>query len=117
MGLGRVAVQPQWIFDCCNFKGLLPTNDYVPGCELPPHLSPFVKETEYQPPEMEQMERKARAGDTLLGHGSDSEEEDEESDDEEEEASDEDGETEEAPAKKVKVEEKEPEKNGAEKAK
>merc|ERR1712131_579717 len=76
--LGRVAVQPQWIFDCCNFKGLLPTNDYVPGCELPPHLSPFVKETEYQPPEMEQMERKARAGDTLLGHGSDSEEEDEE---------------------------------------
>merc|ERR1719210_2643893 len=114
--LGRVAVQPQWIFDCCNFKGLLPTNDYVPGCELPPHLSPFVKETEYQPPEMEQMERKARAGDTLLGHGSDSEEEDEESDDEEE-ASDEDGETEEVPAKKVKVEEKESEKNGAEKAK
>jgi len=112
--LGRVAVQPQWIFDCCNFKGLLPTNDYVPGCELPPHLSPFVKETEYQPPEMEQMERKARAGDTLLGHGSDSEEEDEESEDDEgEEASEDDGqdgETEEAPAKKVKVENEKTEK-------
>ena len=43
------------------------------------------------------MERKARAGDTLLGHGSDSEEEDEESDDEEDEASEGDDETEEAP--------------------
>jgi len=82
--LGRVAVQPQWAFDSANFKGLLPTNDYVPGAELPPHLSPFVKETEYQPPEQEEMERKIRAGDTLLGRESDEEEVDSESGEESE---------------------------------
>jgi len=83
--LGRVAIQPQWAFDSANFKGLMPTNDYVPGASLPPHLSPFVKESEYQPPEHEEMERKMRAGDTLLGKESDEEEMDSESEDDDDE--------------------------------
>ena len=61
----RYYVQPQWVFDCVNYSKLLPVEDYFPGVELPPHLSPFVKEEEreYVPPERQAMleeERKAR---------------------------------------------------------
>lgn len=51
--LNRYYVQPQWVYDCVNYRKLLPEQDYFPGETLPPHLSPFVEEKEgdYVPPE------------------------------------------------------------------
>ena len=54
----RAYVQPQWVFDCVNRRKVLPTGLYAPGAPLPPHLSPFVEESEedYIPPErMDQL--------------------------------------------------------------
>ena len=53
----RYYVQPQWIADSVNHRRLLPVEDYFPGVDLPPHLSPFVKEEEgdYIPPERQAM--------------------------------------------------------------
>ncbi|CAJ0950766.1 unnamed protein product, partial [Mesorhabditis belari] len=42
--LNRVYIQPQWVFDCLNARRKLPTQQYLPGQELPPHFSPFIKE-------------------------------------------------------------------------
>jgi pescadillo protein len=40
-----------------NNRKLQPVEDYFPGVDLPPHLSPFVKEEEgdYIPPERQAM--------------------------------------------------------------
>ena len=50
-------MQPQWVFDCVNYRKLLSVEDFFTGVELPPHLSPFVQEQEgdYIPPERQAM--------------------------------------------------------------
>ena len=62
----RYYVQPQWVFDSVNARTLLPVEDYFPGVVLPPHLSPFVEETEgdYVPPERQKMIDRERGVDS-----------------------------------------------------
>ena len=63
-------MQPQWVFDCVNWRRLLPVGDYAQGALLPPHLSPFVEEGEedYVPPERaRQLEMEEEEGEGVSG--------------------------------------------------
>jgi len=55
--LGRVYIQPQWVYDSINFQRLMPTEKYALGAKLPPHFSPFVSEQEgdYVPKELAEL--------------------------------------------------------------
>jgi len=39
-------LQPQWVYDCVNFRVLIPPEEYLPGLQPPPHCSPFQEEDE-----------------------------------------------------------------------
>lgn len=53
--LSRCYVQPQWVFDSVNQRKLVVVDDYVAGCVLPPHLSPFTQAEAYVPPEQVEL--------------------------------------------------------------
>ena len=74
-------MQPQWVFDCLNARRKLPTEKYfhnfftilivfryMPGVELPPHFSPFAKESAGDYVSIERIEelRNLGKGNTIL---------------------------------------------------
>lgn len=61
---GRIYIQPQWIWDCVNEGTICRPDQYAPGAELPPHLSPWVKPTkgQYDPSApLDEQEREGEA--------------------------------------------------------
>nr|CAG4636144.1 EOG090X05E6 [Eubosmina coregoni]SVE69773.1 EOG090X05E6 [Eubosmina coregoni] len=88
--LSRYYIQPQWVFDCINFRRLLPVEDYFIGANLPPHISPFVTERlgDYIPPEKQALLDLER-GETIEGKGDLDEMESEQDSDEGSSSSDE----------------------------
>lgn len=87
--INRYYIQPQWVYDCVNGKILLPVEEYFLGVTLPPHLSPFVEESEgdYVPPEKLKL-LALQKGEKPQAEEDEEEEEEEEDDEDDEEEDD-----------------------------
>ncbi|XDG08570.1 hypothetical protein ABKA04_008185 [Annulohypoxylon sp. FPYF3050] len=82
---GRTYVQPQWVWDSINDGEMKRPDLYAPGASLPPHLSPFVQNTQGAYDPTIPLEEQQTEGEALA----DSEEEgDEDEADEDEEMGD-----------------------------
>uniref|UniRef100_A0A671PCV8 Pescadillo homolog n=1 Tax=Sinocyclocheilus anshuiensis TaxID=1608454 RepID=A0A671PCV8_9TELE len=97
--INRYYIQPQWVYDCVNEKILLPVEEYFLGVTLPPHLSPFVEESEgdYVPPEklkLLALQRGEKPREETEEEEEGDEEEDDEDDEEEDDQSEEEDEAE-----------------------
>ncbi|KAF3918238.1 Pescadillo [Orbilia brochopaga] len=108
--LGRIYVQPQYIWDCVNAGRVLRPDSYAQGAELPPHLSPWDKSKpgQYDPTapvedngdsseeeediDEEDVNMVTNGENGVASDGEDSEEDEEEDSNEEEESEDEDDE-------------------------
>uniref|UniRef100_A0A673JP57 Pescadillo homolog n=1 Tax=Sinocyclocheilus rhinocerous TaxID=307959 RepID=A0A673JP57_9TELE len=90
--INRYYIQPQWVYDCVNGKILLPVEEYFLGVTLPPHLSPFVEESEgdYVPPEKLKLQALQRGEKPQAEDDDEEEEEDDDDDDEDDQSEDED---------------------------
>lgn len=63
MKQGREYIQPQWVLDCFNEGRLLPVGPYAANATCPPHLSPFVVDSEegYKPQQRIVLDKLAEA--------------------------------------------------------
>lgn len=95
--MSRTYVQPQWVFDCVNARMKLDVKGYLPGDDLPPHLSPFAEEKpgSYIPPERQRIIALQRGEDPGIGDDDEELSEEEGSDGEDDEEIEEDSEAEE----------------------
>ncbi|XP_056603188.1 pescadillo [Triplophysa dalaica] len=105
--INRYYIQPQWVYDSLNAKMLLPVEDYFLGVTLPPHLSPFVEETEgdYVPPEKLKLLALQRGEKPQEENEEEEDDDDDDEEDDDDEQSEEDEEEEEE-AKLTEIEEK-----------
>ncbi|KAK1764793.1 Pescadillo N-terminus-domain-containing protein [Phialemonium atrogriseum] len=74
---GRIYVQPQWVWDSVNDEELKRPDQYAPGAQLPPHLSPFVQNLRGQYDPTVPLEEQQTEAEALEADVSDAEEDEE----------------------------------------
>ncbi|KAI1392926.1 Pescadillo N-terminus-domain-containing protein [Hypoxylon trugodes] len=81
---GRIYVQPQWVWDSINDGELKRPDLYVPGAQLPPHLSPFVQNTQGAYDPTIPLEEQQTEGEALEDSEEEVDEDEDEADEDEE---------------------------------
>lgn len=80
---GRIYIQPQWVWDSVNDEELKRPDEYAPGAQLPPHLSPFVQNTQGAYDPTLPLKDQEPEGEALEDSGAEEDEEDVDEDEEE----------------------------------